>query len=142
MLFARLAVFAGGCTLEAAESVCETRGVLTGISTLIDNNLLRQEEQPDGEPRFTMLETIRAYAIARLGQSGDAEHVRNRHAEYFLALAEQIDADEHVLPDVDWLRYERELDNFRSALAWLEAHQDAERTVRLAASIPFSRFGY
>jgi predicted ATPase/class 3 adenylate cyclase len=61
-LFVQLAVFAGGCTLEAAESVCGADGLLTMLSTLIDNNLLRQEEQRDGEPRFTMLESIRAYA--------------------------------------------------------------------------------
>ena len=71
-LFARLAVFAGGCTLEAAEAVCGADGLLTGLATLIDNSLLRQEEQPDGEPRFTMLETIRAYALERLEAGGEA----------------------------------------------------------------------
>ena len=70
-LFARLAVFAGGCTLEAAEAVCGDDGLLTALSTLIDNNLLAQEEQPDGEPRFTMLETIRAYALELLEASGE-----------------------------------------------------------------------
>ena len=92
-LFARLAVFVGGCTLEAAEAVCGGDGLLTGLSTLIDNSLLRQEEQPDGEPRFTMLETIRAYALERLEASGEAEEIRRRHAEHFLAVAEQIGPD-------------------------------------------------
>jgi predicted ATPase len=141
-LFARLAVFAGGCTLEAAEAVCGADGLLTGLSALIDNNLLRQEEQPDGEPRFTMLETIRAYALERLHGLGEGEESARRHAEYFLTLAERAQEELHVLPTVDWLAYERELGNFRSALAWLHARDDAERTVRLAASIPFSRFGY
>ena len=89
-LFAQLAVFAGGCTLEAAETVCGADGVLTTLSTLIDNNLLGQEEQPDGEPRFTMLETIHAYALELLGEGAEADALRRRHAEYFIALAERI----------------------------------------------------
>jgi predicted ATPase/class 3 adenylate cyclase len=141
-LFARLAVFASGCTLEAAEAVCGADGLLTGLSALIDNNLLRQEEQPDGEPRFTMLETIRAYALERLDELGEGEEVARRHAEYFLTLAERVAHERWVLPTVDWRAYERELGNFRSALAWLDARDDAERTVSLAASIPFARFGY
>ena len=141
-LFARLAGFAGGCTLEAAEAVCGADGLLTGLSTLIDNNLLRQQEQPDGEPRFTMLETIRAYALERLDELGGGEEVARRHAEYFLRLAERVAQEELVSPTVDWPGYERELGNFRSALSWLDAHDDTERTVRLAASIPFVRFGY
>ena len=56
------------------------------IATLIDNNLLRQHEQPDGEPRFTMLESIRAYALAQLEEIGEAPTLRDRHAEFFLAL--------------------------------------------------------
>lgn len=104
-LFAQLAVFAGGSTLEAAEAVCDADGLLTGLSALIDNNLLRQQEQPDGEPRFAMLETIRAYALERLEASGGSEEVRNRHAEYFLTLAERVQQEEWVLPTVDWLAF-------------------------------------
>jgi predicted ATPase/class 3 adenylate cyclase len=141
-LFARLAGFVGGCTLEAAEAVCGADGLLTRLSTLIDNNLLRQEEQPDGEPRFTMLETIRAYALERLEESADAKEIPGRHADHFLALAERIEHEERTLPTVDWPRYERELDNFRSALGWSHAHGDAEQTVRLSAFVPWGRFGY
>ncbi len=118
-LFARLAVFVGGCTLEAAEAVCGGEGLLTGLATLIDSNLLRQEEQPDGEPRFTMLETIRAYALELLEASGEAEDVRRRHAEHFVSVAERIEDDVRTKPDVDWLALEREHDNFRAALNWL-----------------------
>ena len=92
-LFARLAVFVGGCTLEAAEAVCGGAGILTGLATLIDNSLLRQEEQADGEPRFTMLESIRAYALERLEASGEADEIRRRHAEHFLSLADRIEED-------------------------------------------------
>ena len=100
--FARLAVFAGGCTLEAAETVCGSEVALTAIATLIDNNLLRQHEQPDGEPRFTMLESIRAYALAQLEESGEAPTLRDRHAEYFQALAEQLPELAEAGAEISW----------------------------------------
>src|SRR6266540_880306 len=102
-LFACLAVFVGGCTLEAVEAVCGGAGILTGLATLIDSNLLRQEEQPDGEPSFTMLESIRAYSLELLEASGEAEEVRRRHAEHFLSVAGRIEDDFRTKPDVDWL---------------------------------------
>jgi hypothetical protein len=141
-LFARVSVFAGGCTLEAAEAVCDADDLLAGLSSLIDYNLLRQDEQPGGEPRFTLPETIRAYALERLDQLGDGEGAARRHSEYFLTLAERCEQENVVLPTVDWPAYERELGNFRSALAWLDARGDAERTVRLAANLPLGRLGY
>ena len=78
--------------------------------------MLRQEEQPDGEPRFTMLETIRAYALERLEASGEADEIRRRHAQHFVAVDERIEADWRE-GDVDWLALERDHDNFRAALA-------------------------
>jgi predicted ATPase/class 3 adenylate cyclase len=133
-LFTRLAVFAGGCTLEAAEAVCGADGLLTGLSALIDNNLLRQEEQADGEPRFTMLQTIRAYARERLEGSGEADELRRRHSEHFLAIAERIEEVDRTA-DVDWPALERELDNFRSALEWLRTAGETELAVRLATGL-------
>src|SRR4051794_7098303 len=81
-LFARLAVFSGGCTLEAAEHVCEAD--LDTLQSLVDKSLVRVREAE----RFWMLETIREYAVERLGAFGDAESMAQRHAEFFLALAE------------------------------------------------------
>ena len=130
-LHARLAVFVGGCTLEAAEAVCGGGGILTGLSTLIDNNLLRQEEEPDGEPRFAMLESIRAYAAERLDASGEADDLRRRHAEHFASVARRIDEDLRTRPDIDWLALERDHDNFRAALTWLAAHEERELLVQL-----------
>ena len=97
VLFARLAVFSGGRTLEAIEAVCDAKGdlpvdTLDGVSSLLDKSLLRQEEGPEGEPRFVMLETIHEYARERLEASGEAEEARRLHAEYFLALAEGVRA--------------------------------------------------
>ncbi len=137
-LFARLAVFVGGCALEAVEATCGGPGILTGLGTLIDNSLLRQEEQTDGEPRFTMLESIRAYALERLEASGEAGEVRRRHAEYFLSLADQIEEDRRTKPDVDWLGFEREHDNFRAALNWLAAHGEPDMFVQMTYGLsPF-----
>ena len=76
ILYARLSVFVGGFTLEAAEAVCNKDGkldILEGLTSLVNNSLLRQEETADGEPRFGMLETIRAYALERLAESGEME---------------------------------------------------------------------
>src|SRR5439155_9551472 len=84
-LFARLAVFRGGCTLEAAEAVCEAD--LDTLQSLVDKSLVRLREQD----RFWMLETIREYALEHLEGSGEAEELRRRHADYFLALAEEAD---------------------------------------------------
>ena len=134
-LFARLAVFVGGCTLEAVEAVCGAEGLLSGLATLIDSNLLRQEEQPDGEPRFTMLESIRAYALELLEASGEAEDVRRRHADHFLLVASRIEDDFRTQPNFDWLALEPEHDNFRAALNWLAAHDEPESLVRLTAGL-------
>ena len=101
-LLRRLAVFAGGCTLEAAEAVCafgagEERGdggppsaspVFDRLAALVDQSLLQQRDQPDGEPRFVMLETIREDGLERLEASGEAPATRRRHAEYYLGLLE------------------------------------------------------
>jgi predicted ATPase/class 3 adenylate cyclase len=134
-LFTRLAVFAGGCTLEAAEAVCGDGGLLTTLSTLIDNNLIVQEEQPDGEPRFTMLETIHAYALELLGDGEEADALRRRHTVYFVALAERIGELERGSLSVDWPVFERELDNFRSALERLEGAGENELAVRLVTAL-------
>lgn len=95
-LFARLAAFAGGCTLEAAEAVCDAGGdlgidVLDGLGSLLDKSLLQQEERA-GKPRFVMLETIREFAFERLEASGAAQAIRPAHANFFLAFAQQAEA--------------------------------------------------
>jgi predicted ATPase len=94
-LFQRLAVFPGGCTLEAAEAVVDpggTRDVFDGIASLVDKSLLRQEEVK-GEPRFRMLETVREFGLEQLEESGTGEETRRRLAAWCLALAEAAQPD-------------------------------------------------
>ena len=136
-LFVRLAVFAGGCTIEAAESVCgEDLDVVDGLSALTDKGLTRLEGT-DEEPRFTMLETIREYASERLEQSAAADELRRSHAEYFLALAEEAEPNLiGIGSHTEWLdRLERDHDNFRAAMDWFEASGETERALRLAAAL-------
>jgi predicted ATPase/class 3 adenylate cyclase len=130
-LFARLAVFRGGCTLETAEEVAEAD--LDTLQSLVDKSLLRVRED-----RFWMLETIREYASERLASSPKADELRRRHAAHFLALAEE--AEPH-LPAYrrEWLdRLDREHDNLRAALDQLEAAGETELAFRLAGAL--SRF--
>ena len=134
--FRRLAVFAGGCTLEAAEAVVNqegTRDVFGGIAALVDTSLLRQEEGVEGEPRFRMLETVREFGLERLAASGEETTTRDRHAGFFLDLLEQRD-----LEDVDpaWLDViERELDNLRAALGWSREAGEHDTLIRLAGAL-------
>jgi len=117
-------VFVGGCTLEAVEAVCTAgndlpQDVLDSLASLSDKSLLRPIEGVAGEPRFTMLETIREYALERLEGSGEAEALRQRHAAYFLDLAERAAPQLHRAEQQTWLaRLEAEHDNLRAALIW------------------------
>ncbi len=136
-LFRRLAVFAGGCTLEAAEAVCTVHGdlgidVLDGVARLVDKSLLRQDAELDGEPRFLMLETIREYALERLKAFGEAEAVQRQHATFFLALAEKAFPKMQGYEQATWYnRLETEHDNLRAALRWALEGQEAEMGLRL-----------
>lgn len=134
-LLARLAVFAGSWTLDAADAVCSGDDVIRGLSSLVDKSLLRYVDD-----RFWMLETIREYAADQLEGSGDAEVVRGRHADHFLALAEE--AEPHLREIVlrgrrgDWLdRLEREHDNLRAALDWFETRGETQSALRMAGAL-------
>jgi predicted ATPase/class 3 adenylate cyclase len=128
VLFARLAVFAGGCTLESADEVAAAD--LDTLQSLVEKSLVRRTEE-----RFWMLETIREYAIERLAGSGEGEEIRRRHAAYFLALAEE--AEPHTREySAEWLdQLEREHDNLRAALDHFEAWGDSQLVLRLAGAL-------
>ena len=139
-LFRRLGIFAGGCSLEAAEAVCGSPGgpqgeVLEGLEALIDKSLLRGEEGAGGEPRFSMLETIREYAAERLAASGEEGTLRARHAAFFAALGARAEIAFHGPEEVTWRRrLEADRDNLRAALAWGDG-RDPELTLRLAGAL-------
>jgi predicted ATPase/class 3 adenylate cyclase len=124
LLFERLSVFRGGCTLDAAEEICEAD--VDTLQSLIEKSLVRR-----GGERFWMLETIREYAAERLERHGEGVALADRHADHFIALAE---AAARRAPDDDVEQGPRlypELDNFRCALTWLVASGDMERELRL-----------
>jgi predicted ATPase len=134
-LFARLGVFVGGCTLEAAEAVCNADGdlrvdIVDGIAALLDQSLVRQEAGMDGEPRFVMLETIREYALEQLERSGKAKTLQ-QHAAYFLQLTNEIEPKLHTGEQRAGLeRLAAEFDNLRVALRWAIADGSVDTAVR------------
>jgi predicted ATPase/DNA-binding SARP family transcriptional activator len=120
-LFTRLAVFAGGCRIEAADEVCNPNcelGIetLDGLATLLEKNLIRQRDDPDGEPRFWMLETIREYAQERLDASAEADEIARRHAEWCLELARGGQVRVRSGDASALIRLELEHPNLRAAL--------------------------
>ena len=122
ILYARLSAFVGGFTLEAAEAVCNPENrfdILEGLTSLVNNSLVRQEDI-DGEPRFTMLETIRAYALERLAERGELNALRAAHAGYFGKIViDQVTFGLYSPKALHWLDWvERENDNIRATLAW------------------------
>jgi predicted ATPase/class 3 adenylate cyclase len=127
VLFKRLSIFRGGCTVEAAEEICDAD--IETLHSLIDKSLLRRV----GE-RFSMLETLREYGAEQLEQEGEAQVVAERHARYFVDLTEEVGRG---APDEDANRgrgLRDDLDNLRSALSWLSGTGDAEAELRLATA--------
>jgi predicted ATPase/DNA-binding XRE family transcriptional regulator len=139
-LFRRLGVFVGGCALDAIAAVCNLDGdraldVVDGVAALLNQSLLQQDVGADGEPRFTMLETIREYARERLERSGELDNAQQQHAAYYLALAEQAAPQLDGREERTWLdRLAIEHDNLRAALQW-GLEQDADGALRLAGML-------
>jgi predicted ATPase/class 3 adenylate cyclase len=136
-LFRRLAVFVGGFSVEEVQEVCGAPAEdMADLTSLIDQSLVTHSVEGAGEPRLTMLETIREYALERLQESGQADGTRSRHAAVFLALAEAAEPLLTGPEQATWLRrLEREHDNLRAALAWLLDRGDAETAARLAVAL-------
>ncbi len=165
VLFRRLSVFAGGCTLEAAQAVCNAPapeaerngvesqemaiGVLDSFAALIDNSLLRLAIEHEGvgtrkaenreigeETRYSMLETIREYALEQLEASSEAEKIRQRHANFCLALVGEEESEHQGPESAVWLRQlETEHDNLRAALRWALESGHLEMGLRLSGAL-------
>jgi len=157
MLFRRLGVFVGGCTLEAAAAICadampkiEDRrsqierasildapsSILDGLAALVDKSLLREVAGPGGDPRFVMLETIREYALERLEASGEAERLRQQHARYFVTPHDLALPARGLKSPAEMAHWDREYDNMWAALAWSQTSAgDPEVALRLAGGL-------
>jgi non-specific serine/threonine protein kinase len=135
-LFRRLSFFAGGFTLPAAEAVAAAPNVIDGLLSLIDKSLIRQGEQPDGHPRFRMLETVKEFGMERLAAAGELDDVREDHAEFFLELAESRDPTIPIPGDFEWIaRLTPDQANLRLALQSLHDIRDWRRLLRLAGAL-------
>lgn len=152
VLFERLAVFAGGFTVEAAEAICHnyesnqdprsktknqrpSLDVLNGITSLVENSLLAQAETATGESRFRLLEVVREYGLERLAEKGEREEMRRSHAEFFLNLATTAQPHLSGTEQPKWFSIlESEHDNLRTALVW-SLETDAEKALRIARAL-------
>ncbi len=141
LLFARLAVFVGSWSLDAAEAVCNAPGdlavgLLDGIQSLVNKSMLQQVDGEPGEPRFTMLETIHEYAAERLVDCDDIHDIQLQHALYFLKLAEEAEPQlTGMAQQVQLNRLDAEYENFRAALRWLVDQREAKTALRLCNAL-------
>ncbi|MBK8467513.1 MAG: winged helix-turn-helix domain-containing protein [Chloracidobacterium sp.] len=168
IMFRRLAVFAGGFTVEAAETIAEEENArkreqsspidvqsvssstdlgiaasaLDLLGSLLDNNLLVSKEQTDGSSRLQMLEVVREFAFEMLGKTGELDDLLRIHAQLFLSLADEAEPFLYGEKGIEWLaRLENEHDNFRAALSWC-LKNEPETAARITASLSFFWFGH
>src|SRR3990172_4024738 len=138
----RVPVFAGGWTLEAAETVCagegiEPREVLDLLALLVDKSMVLVYEEDHGGPRYRLLETVRQYGRERLVESGEDEALGRRHRDWYLRSAEEAEPGLQEPQQEIWLdRLEAEHDNLRAALEWCRTREDnPEYGLRLAGAL-------
>jgi predicted ATPase len=146
-LFVRLAVFTGGRALEAVEVVCApdfSIDALDGLESLLNKSLIYREEGPGGDLRFFMLETIHEYASEKLVESGEEQQIRDRHLEYFLSLAEEMEPGYWRQGQLILLeRTGIEWANLRSAFDWAVEKSNFEAAARLITAMSyFLRYSY
>jgi predicted ATPase/DNA-binding XRE family transcriptional regulator len=142
-LFARLSVFAGGFTLDAAETIFSRtvtdKSVADLIASLLDKSLLQRTFNERGEPRFSMLVTIQQFALDQLRHLGEETEIRNWHLAYFLELAERADKQIHGPDQVKWMDHlDAEHDNYRAALDWCVSNSITESALRLFGALDWA----
>jgi predicted ATPase/class 3 adenylate cyclase/DNA-binding CsgD family transcriptional regulator len=142
ILFRRLAVFYGGFDLHAAQSVCgegdiERYQVLDQLTLLVDKSLVVafDSTESSGRTRYRLLETVRQYALEKLGESGEADAVRSRHCDHYTSIAALLDAPARTDYEARLVQAEIEMDNLRNALGWNLENRDTERALALASSL-------
>ncbi|HZO71126.1 MAG TPA: LuxR C-terminal-related transcriptional regulator [Ktedonobacteraceae bacterium] len=158
-IFRHLAIFVGGSTLEAIEALAQIAGfatdtVLEHVNALLENHLVQQIEQPDGESRIVLLETIREYGLECLEGVGELEAARAAHAQYFLEFAEKIEPHLRGKEQARWVaRLERDRENLRAALNFLlerapvqaspsQSESRSEQALRLCIALCWFWFVY
>jgi predicted ATPase/DNA-binding CsgD family transcriptional regulator len=137
-LFQRLSVFVGGFSILAAAAISgvSESDVLEGIGSLVTKSLVRYEGDPGGEPRYGMLETIREFGLERLAANGEANRARQRHAEWYLAIAEKLGPTDDGASGDSWLNVlEREHANLRAALCWFTEQGDGHHLLQMAGAL-------
>jgi predicted ATPase/DNA-binding SARP family transcriptional activator len=141
LLLSRLAVFAGSFTLEEAAGIAVDRQLGRAdldelVARLVEKSMVVADDPGEGHVRYRLLEPIRDYAAAKLATGGQADELRRRHAEWFLALAEEGEAGLHGAEERDWLdRFEAAHDNLRAALSWATERRVGDLAVRLAGAM-------
>jgi predicted ATPase/class 3 adenylate cyclase/DNA-binding CsgD family transcriptional regulator len=138
-LFRRLAVFMGGFDRDAAQAVCaggdvERLHVLDQLTLLVDKSLV-VAENGDGRTRYRLLETMRQYALQKLGESGEADQLRSRHRDHYTSTVIELDNPGTQAQDarLDWI--EAEIDNLRAAFAWSRQCADLGTALRLVSAL-------
>lgn len=140
-IFRRLAIFIDTWTLEAAEAVCSkpadlTTPVMDLLASLIDKSLIYQHEINGDEPRFSMLETLREYALESLTLVGEREYTQQTHADYYLAFAEQAESELYRSQQKEWLdRLDTHSGNLQAALIWFQTHHYIDQLQRMIAAL-------
>ena len=139
VLFRRLAVFLGGFDLDAAQFVCggtdvERYQVLDQLTLLVDKSLVVADDR-GGRTRYRLLETVRQYALEKLGESSEADAVRSRHRDYYTALAAAVDVPAGSDYEQRLEQAETEIDNLRAAFGWSRENSDTELALQLASSL-------
>ena len=139
VLFRRLAAILGGFNLDAAQFVCggtdvERYQVLDQLTLLVDKSLVVADDR-GGRTRYRLLETVRQYALEKLGESSEADAVRSRHRDYYTALAAAVDAPAGSDYEQRLEQAETEIDNLRAAFGWSRENSDTEFALQLASSL-------
>jgi predicted ATPase/DNA-binding XRE family transcriptional regulator len=134
-LFQHLSVFRGGWTLESAEAITGDQDVIDYLERLVEHSLVRVRDQPDGEPRYSMLETIREFGLEQLAADRQDDRIRAQHGRYFLKLVEDAIPAWRTHSETQWsAQLEIELDNLRAALSWFMEH-DVVLACRLSGAL-------
>ena len=139
VLFRRLSVFLGGFDLDAAQAVAggtdvQRYQILDQLALLVDKSLVAADNS-GGRTRYRLLETVRQYALEKLGESGEADSVRTGHRDHFITIAARFDNPAGAGPRVSIKQVETEIDNLRAAFAWSRENSDTEAALKLASSL-------